>query len=217
LAYGIDHTAHKAALKYGLDTVGVMANGMDIIYPAAHKGLAREMISQGGLLTEFMSGTQPDKQNFPRRNRIVAGLCDAVLVVETDIKGGSMITAELALGYNREVFAMPGRINDSRSTGCNYLVRENRARLSMDPDDLLHFMGWEPPERRPAQPELLTVLGPDESLILQALREGRQYLEDIRKATLLPWPRFHSALLNLEINGAVQKIPGNMLRMAIGG
>lgn len=217
LAYGIDHTAHKAALKNGLKTVAVMANGMDIVYPAAHKGLARDMTRHGGLLTEFISGTQPDKQNFPRRNRIVAGLCDALLVVETDVKGGSMITAELASGYNREVFALPGRINDDRSAGCNFLIRENRARLSLDPDDLLRFMNWDPPASRPRQQELFADLGEDERAIVKALAMANLDIEQARAIAELPWPRFHTALLNLEINGTVRRLPGNIICLGKGG
>lgn len=217
LAYGIDHTVHKAALKNGLKTVAVMANGMDIIYPAAHKGLARDMTRHGGLLTEFISGTQPDKQNFPRRNRIVAGLCDALLVVETDVKGGSMITADLASGYNREVFAIPGRINDNRSAGCNFLIRENRARLSMEPDDLLRFMNWEPSGSRPPQQELFPDMGEDERTIVQVLASASLDIEQVRAHAELPWPRFHTALLNLEINGMVRRLPGNIICLGKGG
>ncbi|HEX5667961.1 MAG TPA: DNA-processing protein DprA, partial [Chitinophagaceae bacterium] len=122
LAYGIDQIAHRNSLRFGLSTVGVLANGLDTIYPSSHTSLARDMILNGGLITEFLSGTKPDKQNFPRRNRIVAGMSDAVLVVETDIKGGSMITAEIAGGYNREIFAIPGRVHDRKSAGCNCLI-----------------------------------------------------------------------------------------------
>jgi DNA processing protein len=142
LAFGIDTIAHKTALKNGLDTVAVLAHGLDRIYPSQNKGLAKEIIKQGGLLTDFRSNTNPDKQNFPKRNRIVAGMSDAVIVVETGIKGGSLITAELANGYNRDVFAIPGRTGDTKSEGCNYLIKNNKASLITNADDILENMGW---------------------------------------------------------------------------
>jgi DNA processing protein len=140
LAFGIDTIAHKASLKNNLKTVGVMAHGLDKVYPAQNKTLAVDMLSQGGILTDFMSGTNPDRQNFPRRNRIVAGICDALIVIESSAKGGSLITAELANSYNKDVFAIPGRVNDSRSEGCNYLIKNNKALLITSADDLLHIM-----------------------------------------------------------------------------
>ena len=129
LAYGIDAFAHKAALKNGLQTIGVVGHGLDKMYPPAHTALAQEMMQKGGLLTEFFSGTMPDKHNFPLRNRIVAGISDATVVVETLVNGGSMITAKLADAYNRDVFAVPGRTIDTKSAGCNYLIQHNKAML----------------------------------------------------------------------------------------
>ena len=143
LAYGIDAIAHKAALKNGLSTVGVVGHGLDKMYPAENSTLAREMVkSGGGLLTELFSGTKPEKHNFPLCNCVVAGLCDATIVVETHAKGGSLITAKLADGYNRDVFAVPGRTTDSKSAGCNFLIQHNRAILLQSADDLLTAMGW---------------------------------------------------------------------------
>ena len=128
LALGIDSFAHKAALKNNLSTVGVVGHGLDKIYPSVNTNLAKDMIKHdGGLLSEFFSGTKPDKHNFPLRNRIVAGLCDATVVIETNIKGGSMITAKLADAYNRDVFAVPGRTTDNKSSGCNHLIKNNKA------------------------------------------------------------------------------------------
>src|SRR5690606_15042095 len=126
-----------------LPTIGVLAHGLDTIYPDNHISLAKSMLLNGGLLTEFGSKTKPDRHNFPSRNRIVAGICDAIIVVETNFKGGSMITADLANGYNRDVFAFPGKITDTRSTGCNYLIRHNKAVLITDAAQLLETMGWE--------------------------------------------------------------------------
>ena len=142
LAYGIDTLAHKNALKYGLKTIGVLAHGLDRIYPTENKTLAKQMIGFGGLLSEFKSDTNPDKQNFPRRNRIVAGMSDAVIVIETTVKGGSLITAELANGYNKDVFAIPGRITDPKNEGCNYLVKSNKAALITSAADIVENMGW---------------------------------------------------------------------------
>ena len=142
LAYGIDAFAHKAALKAQLPTVGVVGHGLDKVYPYAHTGLAKEMLQNGGLLTEFFSGTKPDKHNFPLRNRVVAGLADATVVVETLVNGGSMITAKLADAYNRDVFAVPGRTIDAKSAGCNYLIQHNKAILLTSAKELLEVMGW---------------------------------------------------------------------------
>ena len=129
LAYGIDFLAHKEALKNSLSTVGIMAHGLDRIYPSPHRPLAEKMVASGGLLTEFVSGTAPDRENFPKRNRIIAGLADVVIVVEANIKGGALITAELANSYDRDVFAFPGRITDEYSSGCNHLIKTHRANL----------------------------------------------------------------------------------------
>ena len=142
MALGIDVTAHKAALENNLPTVGVLAHGLQTIYPALHKNLARDMVMKGGLLTEFTHDTKPDKHNFPRRNRIVAGMADATIVVETAIKGGSMITAELAGSYNRDVFAVPGKTTDTKSGGCNYLIQNNKAILFTDGSNFLEMMNW---------------------------------------------------------------------------
>ena len=142
LAFGIDSIAHRSALKNDLKTVAILAHGIDRIYPTQNKSLAKEIIEQGGLLTDFRSKTNPDKQNFPKRNRIVAGISDAIVVVESSIKGGSLITAELGNGYNKDVFAVPGRINDTKSEGCNYLIKNNKACLITSAEDLLEDMGW---------------------------------------------------------------------------
>lgn len=144
LAFGIDAIAHKSAIKNQLPTVGVLGHGLDQIYPSEHSGLAKDMIKhRGGLLTEFRSHSKPDKHNFPIRNRIVAGMSDATIVIETGIKGGSMITAELANGYNKDVFAFPGRTSDTKSAGCNYLIKNNKAVLLTDAQELIEMMGWE--------------------------------------------------------------------------
>jgi len=170
LAFGIDTIAHKVSLKNKIKTVGVMAHGLDKIYPAPNKMLAKEMLSHGGLLTSFMSRTNPDRQNFPSRNRIVAGICDALIVIESSVKGGSLITAELANSYNKDVFAIPGRVNDSRSEGCNHLIKNNKALLITSAADLLHIMNWkEGPKKIRPQRELFIDLQPDERIIVDIL------------------------------------------------
>src|SRR6188508_3275083 len=144
MAFGIDAIAHKTAYKNNLATVGVLGHGLDQIYPSDHTNLAKDMLRQnGGLLTEFRSNTKPDKHNFPTRNRIVAGMSDATVVIETGEKGGSMITAELANGYNKDVFAFPGKVTDNKSAGCNYLIKTNKAMLLTDAQELIEIMGWE--------------------------------------------------------------------------
>ena len=173
LAYGIDAIAHKSALKNGLPTVGCVGHGLDKMYPAENAGLAREMVkSGGGILTEFFSGTKPEKHNFPLRNRVVAGMCDATVVVETHAKGGSLITAKLADGYNRDVFAVPGRTIDAKSAGCNFLIQHNKAILLQSADDLLTVMGWkEVAKKAKKQKELFIELTPDEQTIVHLLQE----------------------------------------------
>ena len=143
LAYGIDICAHKAALESNLSTIGVLAHGLDRIYPQIHSNVAEQMKSHGGLITEFISETNPDKENFPKRNRIIAGLCDAILVIEAAKTGGALITANIANSYNRDVFAIPGRIGDTFSEGCNTLIKTNRAALFQSVKDLEYIMGWE--------------------------------------------------------------------------
>jgi DNA processing protein len=221
LAYGVDQLAHRACLRNNIQTVGVLAHGLDKIYPPSHLSLAREMKEKGGLVSEFLSGTQPDKQNFPRRNRIVAGICDALLVIETDIKGGSMITAELAAGYNREVFAVPGRIHDEKSQGCNYLIRENKARLTMHPSDILEFMNWASAtktERVPVAP-LFNDLDPDQLLITGLLRDhGIMHIDQIQSLSGLPHSRFSSILLCMEMDRIILQVPGKQYKLnQVGG
>src|SRR5690349_5940086 len=175
MAFGVDAMAHKASLKYNLPTVGVLAHGLDQIYPPAHAGLAKEMVKNGGgLLSEFRSNTTPDKHNFPTRNRIVAGMSDATIVIETGSKGGSIITAELANSYNKDVFAFPGKTTDSKSAGCNYLIRTNKAVLLTDASELTEMMGWQENNQKPAvstQRQLFIELSSEEKVIVDILKE----------------------------------------------
>lgn len=216
LAFGVDAIAHKAALQNGLPTVGVLAHGLDTMYPTQHKSLARDMLANGGLLTEFMQETKPDKHNFPRRNRIVAGIADATIVVETAVKGGSMITAELAYNYNRDVFALPGRTTDSKSAGCNYLVRHNRATLLTDAQQLVEALGWEKKKVSPAvQRQMFINLSEQEQLIVDLLRTKEAlHIDEIYLASGLSSSAVAAALLNLELQGFVLSLPGKMIRLA---
>lgn len=215
LAYGIDTLAHKQALKNGLDTAAVLAHGLDRIYPHANKGLAREMLEQGGLLTDFPSGTNPDAVNFPRRNRIVAGMSDAVIVVETGIKGGSMITASLAGGYNREVFALPGRITDPKSEGCHVLIRQHQAQLLYDPEQVAESLNWDrtgPAGRR--QLSIQTIpLNEQEQTVMDCIRQkGSPSLDEITQQTGFPPGELAGILLALEMHQCIVPLPGTRYR-----
>ena len=216
LAFGIDTIAHKASLKSNLKTVGVMAHGLDKIYPAQNKSLAKEMLSQGGLLTDFMSGTNPDRQNFPRRNRIVAGMCDALIVIESSAKGGSLITAELANSYNKDVFAIPGRVNDSRSEGCNYLIKNNKSLLITCADDLMHIMNWKAtPTKVKKQRELFIELTADEKIIVDILQAQENIqIDQLYFKSGLSSSAVAQALLMLEMQGVVTVLPGKVFKMS---
>jgi DNA processing protein len=216
LAFGIDALAHKNALKQGLNTVGVLAHGLDLLYPPEHTALAREMLKQGGLLTEFRSGNKPDKHHFPTRNRIVAGMSDAVVVVETGAKGGSMITAELANGYNKDVFAFPGKTTDAKSAGCNQLIKNNKAVLLAETGDLASLMGWE--ERMPAkkkkQKEIFIELSEPEKRIVDMLKEkDGLHIDAIHQGSALSNSTIAASLLNLELQQVVESLPGKVYRL----
>lgn len=214
LAYGIDAIAHKAAVQNGLPTVGVLAHGLDQIYPAQHTGLAREMVKNGGgLLTEFRTKSKPDRHNFPIRNRIVAGLADATIVVETAVKGGSMITAELANGYNRDVFALPGKITDERSSGCHYLIHSNKAQIFSGTQQFIEAMGWsqEKVQRKVVQKELFISLGGDEKVIADLLLDNEGlHIDEISLQCGLSSSSIAAAILQLELKGVIICKPGKM-------
>lgn len=217
LAYGVDAIAHKASLKNNLPTIGVLAHGLDQVYPVEHNGLAREMIKHGGgLLTEFCSNTRPDKHNFPTRNRIVAGISDATIVIETGIKGGSMITAELANGYNKDVFAVPGKITDSKSSGCNYLIKNNKAMLLAEPCDIIEVMGWQE-KKKPVkkQKEIFIELSADEKIIVSILKEkDNAHIDEINLRSGLSSSAVAAAILNLELQNVILSLPGKLYQLA---
>ncbi len=217
LAYGIDTIAHKASIKNNLATVGVLAHGLDRIYPPQNKALAKQMTEQGGLLTEFLSLTNPDKQNFPKRNRIVAGMCDALVVIESSKKGGSLITAELANGYNKDVFALPGKITDIKSEGCNYLIKNNKASLITGGQDLIEMMNWKPANapKQKKQRELFIELTPDEKIVTGILQQTESIqVDQLYLKSGLSSSAMAAALLMLEMNGIVNSLPGKVYKMA---
>jgi DNA processing protein len=217
LAYGVDICAHRAALNVGLPTVGVLAHGLDLLYPAAHKSTAKKMIEQGGLLSDFPSGTKPEPENFPMRNRIVAGLCDATIVIESGESGGSMITAEFSNNYNRDVFAFPGRVGDVYSAGCHKLIKKNKAALVESAADILTFMGWDEinsNSKSAKQSELILPMNPDEEKIVSALRDhGNVYIDEICTSSGYAMGKVSAILLTLEFAGVVKSLPGKFYRL----
>lgn len=210
LAYGVDTAAHKASLKHSIPTVGVMGCGMQQIYPAPNKKLAADMVEQGGgILTECISGTQPDRENFPRRNRIIAGMADAVVVVESAMKGGSLITADLANNYNRDVFAYPGRVMDIYSQGCNYLIRTNRAHLIESVLNLRYIMRWDSETKAEKQTSLFREFTGEEKLIMDCFGSNAVIsLDDIIVMSGLPTTKIAAILLSLEFDGVLMAMPG---------
>lgn len=216
LAYGIDTIAHKASLKNNIPTVGVIAHGLDRMYPPQNKALAKQMIESGGLLTDFRSGTKPDKQNFPRRNRIVAGMCDALIVIESGVKGGSLITAELANSYNKDVFALPGRVIDAKSEGCNFLIKNNKASLITEATDLLELMNWIPKEKikQKKQRELFIELTADEKIVIEILQQkDNLQIDELYAKSGLSSSAVAAALLMLEMQGIVSSLPGKLYKI----
>jgi len=215
LAYGIDTLAHRAALKFGLPTIGVLGHGLDQIYPSVNLALAREMFSNGGLITEFPFGTKPDRQNFPRRNRIVAGMCDALLIIESGEKGGSMITASLSQTYNRDVFACPGKITDEKSRGCNELIKTNRAMLVNSFEDILEAMNWkDQPSKSGVQKSLFLNLTADEQKLYEVICQQEETdVDDINLKTGFNPGKSSQILLMLEMNGLINRISGNRYKI----
>jgi DNA processing protein len=217
LAFGIDAIAHKAALNHDLQTVGVLAHGLDSLYPSEHTGLAKDMIKQGGgLLTEYYSNITAEKHHFPIRNRIVAGMSDAVIVVETGIKGGSMITAELANGYNRDVFAFPGKVTDAKSAGCNALIKNNKAVLLTETQELAEMLGWSAPAAKniQAQKELFVNLNAEEKTIVEILNEKQPvHIDELNLRCGLSTSSIAAAIINLELQNIIQALPGKMYQL----
>lgn len=217
LAFGIDSIAHRAALKNQLKTVGVLAHGLDRVYPSQNITLAKQMIANGGLLTDFRSLTKPDRQNFPSRNRIAAGLSDCIIVIESGVKGGSIITAEIGNGYNKDVFAFPGRTNDPKSEGCNFLIKHNKAGMICDGNDLLEMMGWKKTKnpKRKLQRELFIEFTTDERIVVDLLQaEEEIHIDQLYFKSKLSSSAIAQALLMLEMQGIISSLPGKMYKMS---
>ena len=215
LAYGVDINAHQQALAVGYETVGVVAHGLDYLYPAAHKDVAREMVNHGGLLTEFMTCTNADKGNFVRRNRIVAGMSDACILVESAAHGGGIITAGISFDYGREVFALPGRVGDHFSEGCNNVIRENKAILLTSAEDFVKTMGWEDDalrieaQKKGIERQLFPDLSPEQQRIVDVLMKSNDLqLNQLSVKTGIPIGDITSILFQMEMMGVVKPMAG---------
>lgn len=214
MAYGIDIFTHNLCIQHGVKTIGVMAHGLEIVYPQLHKSTASKMILDGGLISEYPPLTKPDKENFPMRNRIVAGMCDATIVVESKMKGGSLITAELANDYNRDVFSFPGNVFEENSEGCNLLISNNKAHLLRSGIDFLTKMGWNLSVDKAVQRPIFPDLSQEEQEIIYLLEKSGQMNIDTMALTLkVPSSKINVLLFNLEMNGLIATIPGNRCQL----
>jgi DNA processing protein len=216
LAYGIDIAAHKYALQLGVETVGVLGHGLDRIYPALHRPIAEKMLTQGGLLTEFPSKTNPERSNFPKRNRIIAGMADATIVIEAARTGGALITAEIANSYNKDVFAVPGRLEDEVSEGCNFLIKTNRAHLLSKPEDVEYIMGWftKTNTHHKIAPKLFIDLSPEEQKIVDIIRDNTSIgIDDLQSKLEMPQSKLAMFLLTLEMQSVIISLPGKVYRL----
>ncbi len=215
LAYGIDVQAHKSCLKYNVPTIGVLAHGLDIIYPSLHAPVAKKMMENGGLISDFPSGTRIDRQNFLRRNRIIAGMADATIVVESAEKGGALVTADIANSYNRDVFAFPGRSSDVYSRGCNKLIKLNEAVLIEGHSDIEKAMNWDikTSSVKAVQTSLFVELTSEEQKLVDLLKNGDHFIDEIMLETKLPMSKVSAILLELEFKGIVASLPGKMYRL----
>lgn len=217
LAYGVDVLAHKTALEKGLDTVGVVGHGLDRIYPQIHDKVAKKMLKQGGLLTDFMSGTNPDAVNFPKRNRIVAGLCDALVVVESKRTGGSLITATIANSYNKDVFAVPGKAGDPLAEGSNGLIKRNRAALIENAEDLLYAMQWQESPKEPSKTKqipLMVNLSEEEKAVITLFdTKASRHIDEVCLALQMPVSKVSALLLQLEFSNLIRSRPGKLYEL----
>ena len=215
LAYGIDASAHNSSLSMDMENIAVMGTGMDVIYPAVHRTLAKRIENNGALVTEFPIRSRADKENFPRRNRIIAGLADAVVVIQSKERGGSLITVEYANQYNKDVFAFPGGIDNPLHKGCNKLIKRHKAHLIENISDLVHIMRWDSDitQKRAPQGILFCDLDEDEKKMLHAIREGDAVSTDYLSSILgLSFSQMTSTLLQLELKGLIISYPGNRFK-----
>ncbi len=216
LAYGIDIHAHKAALENKLPTFCALAHGLDKIYPGMHKSVAERILESGAWLSDFTSNTLPNRENFPRRNRIVAGISDATIVIESKENGGSLITADIANSYNRDVFAFPGRVNDIHSIGCNNLIKQNKAALIQSATDVIQLLGWEQTQKtkQTIQKQLFVTLSSDEELLVNLLKDKEGInIDELSLLSKMPMSKVSAVLLTLEFSGIVKSLPGKIYRL----
>ncbi|EWH14475.1 DNA protecting protein DprA [Cellulophaga geojensis KL-A] len=211
-AYGVDICIQKEAIKHGLQTIGCLAHGLNQVYPKVHSKYTTDIEKNGGFLTEFWSTSTPERENFLKRNRIIAGLSEATVVVESAEKGGSLVTADIAHGYNREVFAVPGRTQDKYSLGCNNLIKQQKAQMITSAADVVYLLGWEPKQKaKITQQQLFVELTEVEQQIHSFLQtEGKQLLDTIALACNIPVFKTSSTLLNMEMKGAIRPLPGKL-------
>lgn len=210
-AYGVDITAHKAAMHYNLQTIGCLAHGLNQIYPREHKKYMREVKENGGFLTDFRSTSNPERENFLKRNRIIAGIAEATIVIESAERGGSLVTADIAHSYNRDVFAVPGRATDTYSKGCNNLIKQQKAQMLTSAADLVYLLGWELEEKNPGalqQQLFITLDETEQQLYTFLLQNGKALLDTIALECRLPVHKTATILLNMELKGAVRPLPG---------
>lgn len=214
LAYGIDITAHERCISNQIDTIGVVAHGLDQIYPAKHRKTAQQMVKQGGILSEFTSKMEPLQSNFPMRNRIIAGMSDAIVVAETAKKGGSMITAYMANEYNKDVFAVPGRTEDPYAKGCNHLIKTHRAALLESAEDIAYIMNWQKKKDTGLQKKMFVQLSKTEQTIVNLLvGQDPVHMEDLIQQTQTSTSKIATLLLELELKSIVKALPGNYFRL----
>lgn len=212
-AYGVDICAHKAAVANNLQTIGCLAHGLNQMYPAVHSKYVPEVLTNGGFVTDFKSSSYFDRNNFLRRNRIIAGLADATVVIESADRGGSLVTADIAHSYNRDVFAVPGRVQDTYSVGCNTLIKQQKAQLLTSAADIIYGMGWELEDEptKTIQKQLFVELEGDEEHIYNFLKtKSKEQLDSIALGCGLPVFKVSSVLLNLEMKGLVRPLPGKL-------
>ena len=211
-AYGVDIVAHQLAMEHNLQTIGVVAHGLNQIYPKTHKKYVAKVEQNGGFMTEFWSSSNPDKENFVRRNRIVAGMSEATIVIESADRGGSLITANLANDYNRDVFAVPGRVTDKYSQGCNNLIKTQKANVLTSAADLVYILNWDiQKDAKPVQKQLFVTLDDDEQKVYDyLLKTGKELMDIIALRCDFPIYRISGLLLNMELKGVVRPLPGKL-------
>ncbi len=218
MAYGIDIIAHQLSVKHGIQTLGILGHGLDRLYPSSHRRTAEQMFENGGLMTEFVPGTKPDRENFPMRNRIVAGMADATIVVESKTSGGSLITAELANDYNRDVFAFPGNVGQQFSAGCNLLIKQQKAQMVLNAEDFLEQMGWNTDneiKKQAIQRSCLVELDDQEKAIFTELESNPQeHIDVLSYKTKIPISNLNVKLFHLEMKGLIKSLPGKKYCLA---